>query len=73
MRFLKCACFEMRLQKSWVARPSMSTRDKYGEVSKLTIQTVHSILAGQVKVVPGLTSLQEKLVEITGGEANPRD
>ena len=40
---------------------------------KLTIGRVHSIVAGQVKVVPGLASLQEKLVEITGGNASPRD
>lgn len=60
-------------EKSWVARPSMPTRDKYGEVSKAYYRTVHSIVAGQVKVVPGLASLQEKLVEITGGDANPRD
>ncbi len=68
MRLLRNASRE-----SWVARPSMATGDRYKEVSKAYYQTVHSILAGQVKIDPGLKSLQNELVEITGGNGSPRD
>jgi trehalose/maltose transport system substrate-binding protein len=54
-----------------VARPSTVAGDKYEEVSRAYIQTLHSVLLGQSKAPEAAASLERDLVRITGFKPGP--
>jgi trehalose/maltose transport system substrate-binding protein len=54
-----------------VARPSTVAGDKYEEVSRAYIQTVHSVLLGQSRAPEAAASLERDLVRITGFKPGP--
>ena len=55
----------------FVSRPSNVTGAKYQEVTDAYIQAVHSVLTGQRTAPDAATSLEDKLVRITGFKKGP--
>jgi trehalose/maltose transport system substrate-binding protein len=54
-----------------VARPSTVAGEKYEEVSRAYIQSVHSVLLGQSRAPEAAASLERELVRITGFKTGP--
>lgn len=54
-----------------VARPSIAAGQKYEEVTRAYIGTLHSVLTGQTTAVAGAAALEKQLVEITGFKPGP--
>jgi len=49
-----------------VARPSVAAGEKYEEVSRAYIRTVHGVLAGEQTAAPAAANLERELAQITG-------
>lgn len=54
-----------------VARPSIAAGQKYEEVTRAYIGTLHSVLTGQTTAVEGATALEKQLVDVTGFKTGP--
>jgi trehalose/maltose transport system substrate-binding protein len=54
-----------------VARPSIVAGQKYEEVTRAYIGTLHSVLTGQTAAVAGAAALEKQLVEVTGFKTGP--
>jgi hypothetical protein len=54
-----------------VARPSITAGQKYEEVTRAYIGTLHSVLTGQTAAVAGAAALEKQLVEVTGFKTGP--
>jgi trehalose/maltose transport system substrate-binding protein len=54
-----------------VLRPSLAAGEKYEDVTKAYIATLHSVLTGETTAVAGAAALQKQLVEITGFKPRP--
>ncbi len=54
-----------------VARPSIVSGDKYEEVSRAYIRTLHSVLAREQNASVAVAALEKELVELTGFHKGP--
>lgn len=54
-----------------VARPAIAAGEKYAEVSRAYIRTLHSVLTGETRAPVAAAALEKELVEITGFKAGP--
>jgi len=54
-----------------VARPSIVSGDKYEEVSRAYIRTLHSVLAREQNPSAAAAALEKELVELTGFKTGP--
>lgn len=54
-----------------VARPSIVAGQKYEQVTRAYIRTLHSVLTGEVTAATGAAALEKELIEITGFKAGP--
>ena len=54
-----------------VARPSIAAGQKYEEVSRAYIGTLHSVLTGERTASAGAAALEKQLIEITGFKPGP--
>jgi trehalose/maltose transport system substrate-binding protein len=54
-----------------VARPSIAAGEKYEEVSRAYIGTLHSVLTGEITASTGAAALEKQLIEITGFKPGP--
>ena len=54
-----------------MARPSIAAGQKYEEVTRAYIGTLHSVLTGQTTAVAGAAALEKQLVEVTGFKTGP--
>lgn len=70
-RFLSPAVWR-ELMAGLIARPSMVTGKKYGQVSRAYFESVNQVLRGEAQAEPAMEDLEKKLVQITGFSVEPQ-